>query len=69
MLRRKRKRDPVVAAILGAAGILVGLGVTFLFASKKGEKYRTQMGEFAADFLDHMGDGFRNLRDTFLKLK
>lgn len=66
-MSRRKKKDPTVAAILSGAGFLLGLGAVFLFGTKRGEKYRKQIGEFSADFLDNVADGCKEIKKGLLK--
>lgn len=57
-----KKKDHVTAALLGGLGFVLGLGAVFLFGSKRGKKYRDQIGEMAADFLETIADGCKEIR-------
>ena len=63
----KKRKDPTMGLVLGSIGFVLGVGAVFVLASKKGEKYRKQAGEFTADLLDAISDGFTEVRKNILK--
>lgn len=63
----KKKKNHTTTIVLGSIGFVMGLGAAFLFGTQKGEKYRNQIGEFSADFLDTVGDGFKEMKKSLLK--
>ncbi|MFQ5865011.1 MAG: hypothetical protein ACE5IW_07270 [bacterium] len=65
--RKKKKKAPTAAAVLGGLGFVLGLGAVFLFSSEKGKKYRNQIGEMTADFLETIADGCKEIRKNLSK--
>jgi hypothetical protein len=63
----RNKKDPTLSLILGGAGFILGMGAVFIFATRKGDKYRKQLGELSADFLDAVADGCQEFRKSVLK--
>ncbi len=57
-----KKKDHTTTAILGGLGFVFGLGAVFLFGTDRGKKYRQQIGEMAADFLETISDGCKEIR-------
>ncbi len=64
MSEKKKKKDPTAALILGGLGFVLGLGAMFLFGSEKGRKYRNQLGELTADFLDSIAEGCKEIKNS-----
>ena len=62
-----KRRDPSAVAALGSLGFVLGLGTIYLFGTERGEKYRKQIGEFSADFLDTIADGCKEIRKSLSK--
>ncbi len=61
----KKKKDPTTSLILGGVGFILGLGAVFLFGTKRGKKYRNQIGELTADFLDTISDSLKEIKKNF----
>jgi hypothetical protein len=61
----RKKKDPTTSLILGGVGFILGLGAVFLFGTERGKKYRNQIGELTADFLDTISDGLKEIRKNF----
>jgi len=55
-------KNVTLSATLAGIGFLLGLGGVFLFGTRRGEKYRQQLGEVTADFLDCIGEGCQEIR-------
>ncbi|MFQ5604684.1 MAG: hypothetical protein ACE5HS_15545 [bacterium] len=64
MTKNQKKKSPTGAAILTGMGFLLGMGAVFLFGTERGKKYRIQLGELAADFLDSIAEGCQELKDN-----
>lgn len=64
MFGKKKKKDPGAAIILSGIGFVAGLGAVFLFGTKRGEKYRKQIGEFTADFLDSIAESCDEIKKS-----
>lgn len=62
-----KRKDPTIVAILGGLGFVAGLGAAFIFGTKKGEKYRRQIGQLGADFLDSIADSCKEIRKSLSK--
>ncbi len=60
----EQQKNTTLSATLASIGFLLGIGGVFLFGTTRGEKYRQQLGEFTADFLDSIGEGCREIRKT-----
>lgn len=63
----RKKKQPGMGMIMGSIGFVLGVGAVFVFASKKGEKYRKQAGEMTADLLDALSDGCNEIKKSVLK--
>jgi len=61
----KKKKDPTTSLILGGVGFILGLGAVFLFGTERGKKYRNQIGELTADFLDTISDSLKEIKKNF----
>jgi hypothetical protein len=63
----KKKKDPTTAAFLGGFGFVLGLGAVFLFGTDRGKKYREQIGEMTADFLETIADGCKEIKKNLTR--
>jgi gas vesicle protein len=62
-----RPRDYILPALgLFSTGVLIGAGVTLLFAPKSGRRLRKDLSEDLRSRLEDLGDGFDRIRRDFM---
>jgi len=57
-----KHNNTALSATLAGIGFLLGVGGVFLLGSRRGQKYRQQLGELTADFLECVAEGCGEIR-------